>query len=130
MKERDIGAFIVGVVLGVLSTYLVLVAASGFGHAGMFIVGCVVWPLITASLASRRIILLGLVPNLVTILCLSFYFVFLSPDVREWSEKLYLVFVMLGAGVVLALLVSGTVYFLRRKLGKDQETQPLFSRDQ
>jgi hypothetical protein len=129
MKDRDIGAFIAGLILGVLSAYFVFLAAAGFGHVGMFIFCCLLSPLIVSSIAARRITLMGLVPNLSLTLCLTVYFVFFSPDLREWFDVLYVVFVMLGVSVFLALLVSVPIDLLRRKLNKDQEAPHVFSRE-
>jgi MFS family permease len=129
MRQRDIGALIVGIVLGLLSTYFVLVAAAGFGHVGIFIIGCMLSPLIVGSLASRRVVLLGLVPNLLMTLCLTVYLVFFSPDLHGWYDILYVVFVMLAVGVFLALLVSVPIHLLRKRLDKHDQVQHVFSRE-
>lgn len=129
MKERDIGALIVGVILGGVSTYLVFIAAAWFAHAGMFIICGLLFTLIVSLLSERKIILLGLVPNLVMTLCLTFYFLFFSPDIPESFDVLWVVLLMLAAAISLALVVSVPIYFLRKNMGKDDKVHHVFSRD-
>jgi uncharacterized protein (DUF486 family) len=129
MKERDIGALIVGVILGGVSTDLVFMAAAWFGHVGMFIICGLLFTLIVSLLAEQKIILLGLVPNLVMTLCLTVYFLFLLPDIPEWFDVLWVALTMLRAAITLALVVSVPIYFLRKNLGKEDKVHHVFSRD-
>ncbi len=55
MNQRDIGALIVGIMLGILSTYLIFIAASQFAHVGMFIIVSLLFPLIVSLVAGKRI---------------------------------------------------------------------------
>jgi hypothetical protein len=128
MKERDVGALIAGIVLGFLSTYLVFVAAKWFAHVGMFIIVSLLFPLFVSLVAGKRIVLIGLVPNLVMTLCLSVYFLVLSPDVHGF-EVIYIIAVMLGMSILLALLVSVPIHLLRKKQVEQQEVDHVFSRD-
>ncbi len=114
MNQRDIGALIVGIMLGILSTYLIFIAASQFAHVGMFIIVSLLFPLIVSLVAGKRIILMGLVPNLAMTLGLSIYFLFVSADIHG-IDLAYAIFLTLGVSVLLALLVSTPIHFWRKK---------------
>jgi hypothetical protein len=127
MNRRDVAAFIVGIILGLLSTYLVFVAASSFAHAGMFIIVALLFPLMVSLVAGKRIILMGLVPNLAMTLCLTVYFLF-SPDVHG-IDVFYVVLLMLAVSILLALLVSVPIHLLRKKRVGQEEVHHIFSRE-
>jgi hypothetical protein len=129
MKERDIGAFIVGIFLGCLSAYLVFVAASAFAHAGMFIIGGLLFTLVVCLLADQKIVPMGFVPNVVMSLGLTIYFLFLSPYSRRGLDIAYLVLLMFSVSIPLSLLVSVPIHLLRRRFEKEDKVSHVFSRD-
>ena len=86
----------------------------------MFIICGLLYPLITSLIADRRIILSGLVPNIVMSACLTIYVAFFPAEGQEWVDTIYLIFIIFWDGLFLALLVTAPLYLLRKRLKKEE----------
>jgi uncharacterized membrane protein YhdT len=129
MKERDVAALIVGLILGCVGAYLDIIMASFFALPGMFILCCLVLPLLVSLISARKTILLGLVPNLVMILGLVFYFSLAPSEEHSWFDTFYLLMLALGVAISLALIVSVPIHLLRQKLRRPETPRHIFQGD-
>jgi len=128
LKERDIAAIVVGVLLGGVGTYLGVVMAPYFALPGMFILCGVFFPLLVSLIAERRIIVASLVPNVVMMLGLVIYFLPL-PDEQPWLDTVYLFLIMLAIGMSLPLIVSVPIQLLRNRQRRDEPPPSILERD-
>jgi hypothetical protein len=129
LKERDIAAIVVGVLLGGVGTYLGVVMAPYFALPGTFILCSVFFPLLVSMVAERRIILASFVPNAVMMLGLVIYFLPLRPDEQPWLDAVYLFLIMLAVGMSLPLAVSLPIQLLRNRQRRDDPPPSILERD-
>jgi hypothetical protein len=129
LKERDIAALILGVLLGGVATYLGVVMARYFALPGAFVLCGVFFPLLVSLVAERRPILASLVPNVVMMLGLVIYFLPLRPDTQPWLDTVYLFLIMLAVGMSLPLVVSVPIHLLRNRRRRDESPPSIFPRD-
>jgi hypothetical protein len=129
LKERDIAALILGVLLGGLATYLGVVMAPYFALPGTFILCGVFSPLLVSIVAERRVILASLVPNVVMMLGLVIYFLPLRPDTQPWLDTVYLFLIMLAVGMSLPLVVSVPIHLLRNRQRRHDPPLSIVERD-
>lgn len=129
LKERDIAAFVVGVLLGGVATYLGVIMAPYFALPGAFILCGVFFPLVVSLIAERRVILASVVPNVVMMLGLVIYFLPVRPDDQPLLDTVYLFLIMLAVGLSLPLFVSVPIHLLRNRQHRDEPPPSILGRD-
>lgn len=118
MSKRDRRALVIGIILGIICAALTVAGALVAGL--VFIVCCLLSPLIVSLIAGDRIMTLSQVPNLLmTLIVTIIFFIFGG---YEWllrrydsGEILLGVLAILLMAVIPALAISGLVKFMRRK---------------
>jgi len=116
VTKKDSFALKLGVVLGIVSSTLVIVS---FYAAGLvFIFFSIALPLTVSLVAQERIITLSLVPNLLmTLICSLFFAVFYPSMLGRYgpAEIALGIVALIAMGLIPALAVSGLVKLIRRR---------------
>lgn len=86
------------------------------------------FPLIVSFVSAKRVILFGLVPNVIMTLCFTVYLLFFSPDFLGF-ELVYVVPVMFGLTVFLGLLVVVPIQLWRKKQLQDEKVEHIYKPD-
>jgi hypothetical protein len=113
MNQRDRIALVTGVLLGVGSCFLI--SFSGMAAGAALLVTLLICPLITSMLASERLFLAGLVPNIL-IAAGGSIFGASSPYNRTAWDIWPIILSMFALGIVFALVMAGAVWVVRKKI--------------
>jgi hypothetical protein len=113
MNQRDRIALITGILLGVGSCLLIFL--SGMAAGAALLVTLLICPLITSLVASERLFLSGLVPNILIVVGGSIFGAS-SPYNRTAEDVGLVILSNIVLGVVFALFMAGLVWVVRKKI--------------
>ena len=113
MNQRDRIALVTGVLLGVGSCLLIFL--SGMAAGAALLVTLLICPLITSLIASERLFLSGLVPNILIVVGGSIFGAS-SPYNRTAGDVWLIILSNIVLGVVFALFMAGLVWVVRKKI--------------
>lgn len=106
-------ALVTGVLLGVGSCFLIFL--SGIGAGAVLLVTLLICPLITSLVASERLFLSGLIPNILIIVGGSIFGAS-SPYKRTAWDIWPIILSNIVLGVAFALFMTGLVWVVRKKI--------------
>jgi hypothetical protein len=113
MNQRDRIALVTGVLLGFGSCFLILL--SGMAAGAALLVTLLICPLITSLVASKRLFLSGLAPNILIVVGGSIFGAS-SPYNRTAEDIWPIILSNIVLGVVFALFMAGSVWVVRKKI--------------
>ena len=113
MNQRDRIALVAGVLLGVGSCFLIFL--SGMAAGAVLLVTLLICPLITSLVASERLFLSGLIPNILIIVGGSIIGAS-SPYNRTAWDIWPIILSNIVLGIAFALSMAGLVWVVRKKI--------------
>lgn len=129
VRDKNTPALVVGLLLGFVGTFFVYIGGRRFEYLGAFLAVSFFFPLVVSLVATSRVILMGLIPNLIMTSCLTIYLLFFSPDFLG-LDLLFVVPVMFGISAFVGLLPLITIQWWRRKQHTEEKVNHIFSRDE